>query len=158
MRNERTWKFLIARSSEVNSLQSSILAISGYLIIILKLTFLNRKFLKAPSSHCYQSTLVTVSFIGQMFYLSQSEFRFHIITVASNFGIGKTISFAENIASLLISMWFSTSTPSIFSQWMYTFYKTHRTEPNTRNLLKNGEKSSLLTPHRSFYHKYPLCF
>jgi hypothetical protein len=35
-----------------------------------------------------------------MFYLSQSEFRFQIIMAASNFGIGKTISFAENIASL----------------------------------------------------------
>jgi hypothetical protein len=44
-----------------------------------------------------QSAIVT--FIGQMFYLSQSEISFHIITVESNFGVGtvQTISFAENM-------------------------------------------------------------
>jgi hypothetical protein len=35
----------------------------------------------------YQSTLVTVTFIGQMFYCSQSEISFHIITAESYFGV-----------------------------------------------------------------------
>jgi len=42
-------------------------------------------FKKVPSSHCYQCTLVTVTFIGQMFYLGQSEISFHIIMAESNF-------------------------------------------------------------------------
>jgi len=61
---------------------------------------LNSEFLKAPSSHCYQSTLVTVTFIGQKFSLSQSQINLHI-TAISNFSLktGETIRFAENIAS-----------------------------------------------------------
>lgn len=35
----------------------------------------------------HQSTLVTVSFIGQMLYLSNSEIGLHIITAESNFGV-----------------------------------------------------------------------
>ena len=35
----------------------------------------------------YQSTLVTVTFIDRMFYCSQSEISFHIITVESYFGV-----------------------------------------------------------------------
>ena len=59
--------------------KSCILAISWHLIIILKNNFLNSEFLKVPSSCSYRSTLVTVTFIGQMFYPSQSEISFHII-------------------------------------------------------------------------------
>jgi hypothetical protein len=44
----------------------------------------NSEFLKVPS---HQSTLVTVSFIGQMLYLSHSEISLHIITAESNFGV-----------------------------------------------------------------------
>ena len=52
-----------------------------------KKTFLNSEFLKVPSSHCNQSTLVTVTFIGQILYLSQSEISFNIINAESNFGV-----------------------------------------------------------------------
>ena len=64
------------------------------------------------------NTLVTVSFIGHMFYLSQSE----ITTVDSNFGVrtSKNFYFVENIVFLIaIFMRF----PSVFSQHIYTFKK-----------------------------------
>ena len=77
---------------------SCILAISWQLITILK----------KNSSHCYQSTLVTVTFIAQMFSLSQSEISFDIIMAELTYGvrISEAIHFAENIASLLIFMQF----------------------------------------------------
>ena len=76
---------------------SCILAISWQLIIILK----------KNSSHCYQSTLVTVTFIAQMFSLSQSEISFDIMAeLTYGVRISETIHFAENIASLLIFMQF----------------------------------------------------
>ena len=49
----------MGRGSGVNCLKSCILAYSWHLIIILK----NSEFLKAHHSHCYKSTLVTITFI-----------------------------------------------------------------------------------------------
>ena len=73
----RVWLPCTARcsyswESGVNGLKSCILAISWNLIIILKNTFLNNELLKTPYSDSYHSTLVTVTFIGQIFYLNQS--------------------------------------------------------------------------------------
>ena len=133
------------RISRVTDIKSCILAIYWHLIIILKNTFFNSEFLKVPSSHCYQSILVIVIFIDQMFRLGQSEISFHIIMVETNFGVRtrESIRFAENIASLLISKWFSTSPLQFISQRIYTFYKTHQTEPNIGNPLNKLKKSSL---------------
>jgi hypothetical protein len=62
-----------------------------------------------PSSHSTllprdKGILETVTFIGQMFYLSQSEIKFHNIATKSKFGVrtGETICFAENVDSLPI--------------------------------------------------------
>ena len=71
---------------------------------------MNSEFFNVPSSHCYQSTIVTVTFIGHMFYLSQSEINFYIITAESNFEVrtGETIRCFLNIVFLQIFMRFTT--------------------------------------------------
>jgi hypothetical protein len=47
---------------------------------------------------------IDLLFIGQMFYLSQSEIKFHNIATKSKFGVrtSETICFAENVDSLPI--------------------------------------------------------
>ena len=64
----------------------------------------------------------------------------------SNFGVetGKTICFAENIASLLIFMRLSPSPYSFFSQRIYMFSRIYRTELNSRNLLKKNHHCECL--------------
>jgi hypothetical protein len=60
-----------------------------------------------------------------MFYLSQSEISFPIITVESNFGVGtvQAKSFAENILPKIL---FSTNLHAL---------KNYQTEPNSRYML-----------------------
>jgi hypothetical protein len=112
------------RSSVVNGLKSYILTISWHLIIIRKKKhFLEEwvfnifsllTFFVAPCSHCYQSTLVTVTFIGHMFSLSQSEISFYFMTDWWNHPSCRKCRF------------FAVFDLIIFYQQTYTFYKTHR--------------------------------
>lgn len=92
--------------------------------------YFNSEFSKI--SHCYQSTLVPVTFNGQMFYLSQSQknqISYHQDGIfLFGMGTGETISFAKNIISLPIFM---------------HFFKTHWTKPNSGNPLKNNKKNML---------------
>ena len=62
---------------------------------------------------------------NQMFYLSQSEISFHIITTESNFGVwtGDTIHFGDNIAFLPTLTWFSTS--KVFSNLWHRWLTYH---------------------------------
>lgn len=103
--------------------------------------FLNSEFLKTSSSHCYQSTLVTVLLIGLTFYLSQSEISFHIITDYSNFEVGtlETICFAENNTSFTDFKRFSTSSLQFYLNECST--KTHHIKPTTGNLINKVMKN-----------------
>ena len=117
-------KVLYGWGSGVICLKSYILAISRHLIIILRNTFWNSKILKAPSSH------FTIAHSNSNFHwqnvLSQPIINQHTNQSQWNtFGVGtaKTICFAENIASLQIATWFSTSSPQFFINEFTCFIK-----------------------------------
>jgi hypothetical protein len=86
---------------------------SEFLIFSLYSTEVNTFFV-APCSHCYQSTLVTVTFIGHMFSLSQSKISFYFMTDWWNHSSCRKCWF------------FAVFDLIIFNQQIYTFYKTHQ--------------------------------
>lgn len=92
----------------------------------------------------HQSTLVTVSFIGQMLYFSHSEISLHIITAESNFGveIAETTFFAS--VFLKISL-------------LYQFLCWFLTQLTHGHVLVIGHKGVLISLRLGFRRNVLLC-
>ena len=118
--------------------KSCILAIFWHLIIILKNNFLNSEFLKVSSSCSYRSTLVTVTFIGQMFYPSQSEISFHIIK--RNLILQSETLKLSVEKSLLHQFYSFRPHPLDFFSTNLQILQKHWTKPNSENQLKMVKK------------------
>ena len=104
--------------------------------------FLNSEFLKAPLSHCYQSPLITATFIGQLVYLMSNRISLHIITMESkSWNLWNYLFYWKHCFFTDFYMVFD---PLNFFLTIYMFYKTNQTEPYSRNPLKKQEKQSLL--------------